>query len=320
MFRLIYPAALLVLLLQATTIDARTSPQLVDRGDGTVLDAVTQAIWQKCSMGQLDSECSGKPAVDFGWKAAQQECKNLSLAGLKWRLPTLAEFHSIVDTNSAGDAAESNVFSNTPDWAEYWTTSPHPNSRSDIWLHLSGYRGNRQYPKSGAGSVRCISAPLWKAKDRFEAAADGTVLDKKTQLRWQRCSYGQKNDAKCKNENGWVHPESKLDFRAAQAHCSNLALGGYKWRLPSVHELSSLLDYEKPYNAAAQSASAEQLYYRQKPLLESSVFPNTPPSTYWTATANGSTYAYLVEFLEGYIKIDPQVEPYSGHVRCVTDP
>jgi hypothetical protein len=73
--------------------------------------------------------------------------------------------------------------------------------------------------------------PAWNkiipATQRFEDALDGTaVLDKETGLVWAKSA-----DA---NQSNW---QSAMDY------CTNLYLGGRKgWRLPTVQELSSLID------------------------------------------------------------------------------
>jgi len=61
------------------------------------------------------------------------------------------------------------------------------------------------------------------------------VLDRETGLVWER-SAGDKNG------NGDVEDERR-SWAAAGAYCANAAVGGRKgWRLPTVQELSSLVD------------------------------------------------------------------------------
>ncbi|HHB95287.1 MAG TPA: DUF1566 domain-containing protein, partial [Campylobacterales bacterium] len=67
---------------------------------------------------------------------------------------------------------------------------------------------------------------------RFEKNGD-VVYDSKTELTWQSSPSSQ-----------------KFSWSDAQNHCNNLNYGGHSdWRLPSIYELKSLVDYKK-YNPA----------------------------------------------------------------------
>jgi hypothetical protein len=62
-------------------------PDLVDRGDGTVLDRATGLLWQATDDG-----------VTRPWADALAYCASLDLAGrADWRLPNIKELHVIVD-------------------------------------------------------------------------------------------------------------------------------------------------------------------------------------------------------------------------------
>jgi hypothetical protein len=93
-------------------------------------------------------------------------------------------------------------------------------------------------------------------------------------LLWQRCSSGQKNDDSCSGK-------AKLrSWKGARDYCRNLWLGGLEWRLPTVQELNTLIDYGKSNS-----------------LIDSNVFPNTQ-SEYWASNIylKAGVKAYLVQF------------------------
>jgi hypothetical protein len=95
--------------------------RFIDNGNGTVKDAGTGLVWQKCSAGLAPLECSGE-FVRMKWDAAMQYCADLSLAGKKWRLPTVDELKAVVDVARAEPAVDASSFPNTKG-SNYWSSS-----------------------------------------------------------------------------------------------------------------------------------------------------------------------------------------------------
>jgi hypothetical protein len=108
---------------------------------------------------------------------------------------------------------------------------------------------------------------------------NGTVLDKTTRLMWQQASdpEGTYDDAKCA--------------------CRHLSLGGYdNWRLPSLVELMTIIDYAKNVDPEGTGTTV--------PATNTVVFPDTLLEAYWTATAQGKAslgpgLPVLLDFSEG---------------------
>jgi len=96
---------------------------LVDNGDGTVTDTVTNLMWQQKTGGNLD------------WTKADDYCKQLSLGGKSgWRLPTLNELKSLLDSNKTNPAIDVTFFPDTKS-AYYWTsTPPAPIFTTQCWI------------------------------------------------------------------------------------------------------------------------------------------------------------------------------------------
>jgi hypothetical protein len=121
--------------------------------------------------------------------------------------------------------------------------------------------------------------------------ADGTVTDNVTGLMWQATPTGP---------DGGTYPE--LALASAPGYCTGLSLAGHAdWRLPTVTELASLLDY----NATP-------------PLIDVTQFPGTPQNWFWTATplAGGTGTPWTVHFGIGYTgRTTLPNDPYP--VRCV---
>jgi hypothetical protein len=138
-----------------------------------------------------------------------------------------------------------------------------------------------------ATGVALATAPAGKF-----VATDETVTDTQTGLVWQR-QVGA---------NG-------LTFSAADAICANLSLAGKDdWRVPSMKELHTLIDYSVGPGKAA---------------IDEAVFPSTPSAQFWTATLVpsflGQTQHYVVMFGGVYgpiVGLAPPSTP-GPYVRCV---
>ena len=96
---------------------------------------------------------------------------------------------------------------------------------------------------------------------------DGTVTDEVTGLMWQQ-----------------EIPE-KMTWDEAVSYCEKLNLGGYtNWRLPTIQELKTLVDYTSYI-----------------PAINITYFPNTASSFYWSSTihAYNTNYTWGVSFHYG---------------------
>ena len=103
----------------------------------------------------------------------------------------------------------------------------------------------------------------------FVDNGDGTVSDTFTGLMWQQ-----------------GEPESTMTWESAISYCEGLSLAGYTdWRLPNRKELRSIVDYS--------------LY---SPAIDTTYFPNTVSSDYWSSTtlASNTGHAWYIIFINGY--------------------
>jgi hypothetical protein len=126
------------------------------------------------------------------------------------------------------------------------------------------------------------------------------VTDIHTGLVWQR----QVEAAPCPAEDAGTPGCTWTDAAAYCATMNGVALGGYStgWRLPTVHELVSLINYQ-------DGAST--------PTIATALFPGTPPAPFWTSTpfAQSAGSALMVSFQDGSEAAEGESSIYG--VRCV---
>jgi len=129
---------------------------------------------------------------------------------------------------------------------------------------------------------------------QFSVKAD-EVTDSQTGLIWQKCSLGQ-SGSDCDSGSNQIYTWSE----ALQAAETQSQLTGLPWRLPNLNELRSIVE-EKCYN----------------PAINLTIFPNTNPSNYWSASpyADFSDFAWYVYFGNG--SSDYSTKGFSKYVRLV---
>jgi hypothetical protein len=259
-----------------------------DLGNGTVKDEVTQLVWQKT----VDSTTQS-----FTWAAAATYCSSLTLpapAGYSWHVPSRIQALSLVDytTGAAMDAPF--LGSGQPPGGKYtWTSTPWVVSQiatkpQDAWMVNFGGGGgltSNAAAQSAVEYVRCVASPATTPLPypHYVQVAAAEVEDVLTGLIWVQTSN-----------------LTLLSQSAAMSYCAGLALNGHTWRLPSVNELSSLVDD----NPAITKVS---------PAIDQCVFPDTSPNTYYMSSSSEGTAPWALNYEDGF---DSNSQA-SGYVRCV---
>jgi hypothetical protein len=237
--------------------------------EGVVADSSTGLEWERVVNERRYSQAT-----------ATTYCSGLALDGGGFRLPSVAELLSIVDASRVDPALPQPAFAGSPVYG-FWSSTPHTPKAGYGWFVSSGFGSSHFAVATFALRVRCVRGrPLPPAS--FVTARD-TVTDRATGLVWQRAVDTQKR--------------SQAD---AAAYCASLTLPGTGWRLPSVGELTTIVDYV-PVGLA----------------IDATAFPETPASDFWTSSpfADGSGAGWFVSFAVGYgHKKAPQE---AQHVRCV---
>ena len=117
--------------------------RFVVNGD-EVKDSETGLIWQRCSLGLTESECTDGSASTYTWQQALEAAKTERAdTGQAWRLPNLNELESIVEEKCYAPTMNLVIFPKTIS-RYYWSASPHASSSNNAWyFHFYyGYSGN----------------------------------------------------------------------------------------------------------------------------------------------------------------------------------
>ncbi|MBI5591177.1 MAG: DUF1566 domain-containing protein [Deltaproteobacteria bacterium] len=170
-----------------------------------------------------------------------------------WRLPTVNELASIVNysISSPGPTIDTGYFPNTQA-SFYWSSTTYALNMSSAWGVFFDYGGDSNNFKYYSLHVRAVRGGQAGSSNNYTDNGDGTVTDTSTGLVWQQATA---------NSRSWEE---------ALSYCATLNLGNNTdWRLPTIRELRSLVDYNR-YN----------------PAINMVYFTGTLSSYYWTSTTD----------------------------------
>ncbi len=155
---------------------------------------------------------------------------------------------------------------------------------------------------SGTGQSTLVPQPSAALINRrYRDNNDGTVTDMQTNLQWMRCALGQTwQGGTCAGEAKRYQWEPALG--AAKVVNYQGGYAGYQdWRVPSREELRSLVycssGAPEIWNNTGKSCQGDY----SRPTIDTTAFPNTPASDFWSASPNASNadYAWNVGFYNG---------------------
>jgi hypothetical protein len=256
---------------------------------GTVFDRLTGLMWQRSAGSTPSSQA-----------AATAACTASRLGGYAdWRLPTVLELVSIVDYTAISPSIDSAAFPGTTANL-FWTVTPLAGRPHEAWYVQFIQGATNVLDTSDFNLSRCVrtamnmAAACYAGGARFKTdAGAGTVTDASTGLVWQQV------------------PAPAMTWSAAKASCTTAGAG---FRLPSLKELQSIVDYGMAYTGPG-------------PAIDQTAFPATPVGAYWTSSpfSGSDSAAWMVRFSYGdtassavvstpasaFIQTDPK------YVRCV---
>ena len=133
------------ILLSVVLFSVAAFGQLIDNGNGTVTDTITNLTWQQVDNGQT-----------MTWEEAMEYAATSSVGGCSdWRLPNRKELETIVDRYKFNPAIDTTLFPNTQSQI-YWSGSPA--NHSNVWG--IDFRSGRRVKVNPASHylVRLVSA------------------------------------------------------------------------------------------------------------------------------------------------------------------
>jgi len=190
-----------------------------------------------------------------------------------WRMPTIKELSSLVDSSIPypGPTINTDYFANTQ-------TGPY-------WSSTTG--GTGACNESAHKYVRAVRGGQCGLPGTFIDNGDGTVTDTGTGLMWQKATA----------------PGTYL-WQQALSYCESLSLGGDNdWRLPSINELHSIVDYDSAYPA----------FYPIFTYTDNGFY-----DFYWSSTTftGSERFAWVVSSKAGY-RANSYKRDYPFYVRAV---
>lgn len=213
------------------------------------------------------------------WAEGQSYCNDLVLDGfVDWRLPSRIELISLIDFTRM-PTIDHQAFLDVPN-EYFWSASPTATREFYFSVYFGAGLTTFAVPTGASAHVRCVRGGGPGLIPRY-AVTDATVVDRNTQLTWQRSAF-----------------EQPLPWESAIDHCAGLEHG---WRLPSMKELQTIVDET-----------------RQRPAADPAVFPSPELASYWTATPvnrSGLMDAIYVDMRDG--TTNEAVVTQAFWVRCV---
>jgi len=139
------------------------------------------------------------------------------------------------------------------------------------------------------------------AQKKFSINNDGTVTDVETKLMWKQCIEGMKPDGAngCAGVSNSTYTWQNALIRASNANAA-ASLGYKDWRLPNVKELQSIAEL-KCFS----------------PAINLSVFPLTPPFSFWSSTPYNVPAAGIYYVYFGNGSVSTTAAKTASYVRLV---
>lgn len=190
-----------------------------------------------------------------------------------WRLPTVQELLSLADFSTSDPAMQTEFFPNIGSSNWYWSSTSSGNKAWTLIITDGSLDFSLFSEKSDSHYVMAVCGNRIPPEPRFIDNGDGTVTDVDTGLMWEQAG------------------QAPGTWEAALAACESLTLAGYAdWRLPTVKELQTLVDYDS-----------------YLPAIDDTLFSAVDFTETWSSTAYVSfDTRWLVDFTDGDVWYDSE--------------
>ena len=155
---------------------------------------------------------------------------------------------------------------------------------NQIWTGLFFLLFSLMAGTAQAQTCKPESIPASTPNSQLQDNGDGTITDTKTGLIWKRCLEGQ-SGSDCASGSAEAFTWQQALQRAQTVNSSGGFAGASDWRLPTIKELSSLVEHQCV-----------------DPAINLTRFPNASNHWLWSssAEAGGTVRAWVVNFNYGY--------------------
>jgi hypothetical protein len=263
-------------------------------------DNVTGLVWETKAdaNAQAASYAYDQLAAYVATVNAASRCGNTN-----WRVPTVNELLTLVDASLAtGSAADATGFPNQRA-NRYWTADTVAGTTANAWFVDFGNQGlvsfdNKASTTYSTYRVLLVSGAANSATSCTSAQAkyvdngDGTLNDTSTGLMWKRCEEGADPTSCTGTKTSYTSVNQVLaTISADNAAGAAPGLGYNDWRMPTVKELSSLV------NRRCTGAT-----------INTVAFPNADQLSNLTGNlfAPNTAWLWAVDFADGSVSpVDP---------------
>lgn len=273
-------------------------PAYKDNGDGTVTDLNTGLMWQS------------DPGAKMTFGQAVIGAAKCRVGGYEdWRLASIKELYSLILFSGTDPDPMSNNSSRQkpfidrkyfkfqygdPSRGERIIDSQFATSTKYVSTTMGGsetmfgvnFADGRikgyglRSPRSGGDKtfyVLYVRGNTIYGRNDFKDNGDGTVTDKATGLTWMKVDSGKLKAGKNK--------DGKLNWQEALAWAEGLEYGGHSdWRLPSIKELQSIVDYTRSPDTT-RSAAIDPVFQTTSFIAEGG---RADYPYYWSGTTHAS--------------------------------
>ncbi|MEI6791064.1 MAG: DUF1566 domain-containing protein, partial [Myxococcaceae bacterium] len=224
--------------------DATNQASRYTVSNGVVTDTLTQIQWeQNASSGTMN------------WTDAARYCTGRNTGGLTgWHVPNIGELQTLVDFTITAPSINATFFSAMP-LASFWSSTLDTGYSGNSWELLFASGGpSYGHSTTNLDRVRCARSYYQTPTQMRNIVASGTVTDTVTGLIWQQASRS-----------------GIMTYASALTSCTGLNLGSSSsgWRLPTIRELSTLIDY---------SINMGNL------MMDTTAFAGEPAEWFWAST------------------------------------
>lgn len=234
-----------------------------------IRDTQTDLDWEVKSVEPKDKRFFKRLMTWSEFKNYVNYLNEISYGGFNdWRVPSKHELRSLINYSGIDPTFNKEIFKTvTPD--DYWCGAepfgPRPDCGWVINFNIGSTTAKNQALQSLGLAVRGKKLP--PPQERFKDNGDGTITDNFLKLMWQK------------------EANERTSYAQVMEMLPDFELGGHRdWRLPTMHELSSIFD---------------DAYSNRNWFFEDFFEFNDIPH-YITSNTFGNTYLWIINFIFGY--------------------